>query len=543
MTIEEAVSAILARRGIPREQPLSSFPPPRRFPGAVEAGQALASALMDGKRILVWGDYDVDGVTSTALFLRFCQKVIAENGFPATVDSFIPDRFADGYGVNAKRLKKFSVDIIFTVDCGIAAFEAAEEAGRLGIPLVITDHHLPENGIPEALAVCDPALLPEKEAKDFALAGVGVIFVVARACSIALSLAGFKAPDVRSFLDLVALGMIADVSWMAGEGRSLVKAGMRLLASGRSPGIAALKRVSGLAYEDPVDSETVGFQLGPRLNAAGRMKHANLALSLLMEDDPDTAFQKALALDDLNRNRKETEKAVVREASSMARDFPGASGLVLTGSWHHGVLGIAASRIAETFGVPALLCAPDAEGLLRGSGRSAGGIPLYEALSLCPSLSGFGGHAMAAGVRFKKENIDDLRREFSDACAKLAGNLESGNHPEMTADAEVDALSLNPENIRALSDMEPFGEGNPQPVFLSEPLRILGYRQGPVLLSLELGDGRDTVRGRIWRPESPFPDENVGRMARFFYSPKLSCFGGRIAVEIDVYDWVFLFNN
>lgn len=542
MRIEEAVEFILRRRGLDAGFPLSSFPPPSAFPGAVESGEALAAALLDGKRICVWGDYDTDGITASALLVRFCRETVLLNGLSAEIGCFIPDRFCDGYGVNAERMGeiKDSHDLMVTVDCGITGHDAIAKARELGLSVIVTDHHLPDISdeemlLPQALAICDPNLLPKGERERMELSGVGVAFVVARAAQIALAARGFRTPDIRKYLGYVAMGTVVDVASVSSCGRALVKAGMKLLERGSDVWVRAMKKAVGMDPEGFIDSEAMGFRFGPMLNAPGRMEHAIRSLELLLEDDPEKALEKAVYLDGLNRERKRMQSAVQDEAMAQAGKMPDSlNGLVLVGNWSAGVLGIAAARVAQAFGKPVLLCAPDGRGVYKGSGRTFGNVSLYGALGKCGSLLYFGGHEAAAGVGFKYRNLESLRKEFSEACAASVIETPARDH---VWDVEVDMSSVTLSNIGCLRELEPIGNGNPRPVFLSEPVEVRDFKFAPAYLRMKLAVNGGTSGAVMWQPKDEPPPSFIGSRPRFFYYPFVSSFEGGNSIEFLIDGW------
>lgn len=535
LTLPSAVERLLERRRLVSD--LSAFPPPSAW-GFEEAGGIIADYLIRGKRICVWGDYDVDGTTSTAIFMRFCNTVNALNGFSAIPLWHVPDRFSEGYGVNEKRIPYIAAhaDLLVTVDCGITSFEALSKAKELRLPVIVTDHHLPSDTLPPALAIADPAVFSYEDSDFMQLCGAGVIFSVLCAAAAVLRDKGYRIPRMSDFLDFVALAEVADVADLGGAGRPITKYGLSLLSRAERECFAALKRAMGFAREKTVTSEDIGFFLAPPVNAAGRMANAREALSLFLEDDPKEAFKYAVRLAALNSRRKDAENRVVFEARGEIEDA--GHGLALAASsWHPGVVGIAASRIVEEYRVPVLLCVHDGK-TCKGSGRSDGITDLHAALALCPSLTRFGGHRMAAGVEFPLEKLESVREEFSEACV-------STRIPEKTAEKrylEVAAHTITISDMSALNILEPFGEGNPEPLFVSENLRLFGMKETEKRLTLELWHPEsDTIlKGVFWRPGKSPETTDVGRKMKILYTPKISSFGGDAQVELALTDWKFV---
>ncbi len=415
-------------------------------------------ALAGGESIVVYGDYDVDGITSTTLLADYLA------GRGGRVSAYIPDRMEEGYGLNREAVEALAAqgaDLIITVDCGITAVEEVDYAHSLGIDVVITDHHECKEVLPAAVAVVDP------HRKDCGypfpcLAGVGV------ALKLVLALGG---PDQRDFLlrryaDLAAIGTVADVMRLTGENRALVRCGLGLLQRPDRPGITALLREAG-ADGRTVTSTTVGYTLAPRINAAGRMGCARVALELLITRSHARAEELARQLCALNRERQGIEGEIFDQCLSRLARIPAdrRRAIVLADSaWHQGVVGIVASRLTERCCAPVfMICLQDGRG--KGSCRSFGGFNLFEALESCADLlEGFGGHALAAGFTILEENIPAFTQRMNALVSAFAGEGELISVLEV--DAEIDRVdTLTEEGIRSLSVLEPFGAGNPKPVF------------------------------------------------------------------------------
>lgn len=427
---------------------------PRLMSGAEQAACRLADGAMRGETILVYGDYDVDGITSTALMTLALQKM------GASVQYYIPSRLGDGYGLHGAVLEQFARDggkLALTVDCGINSFTEMELARSLGLDLVITDHHECFPGERPAFAVLNPkqagCTYPERN-----LAGVGVAYTLVREL---YRRRGLPASGHTAFLDLVAVGTVADVVPLLGENRILVRLGLERMCSTPRPGLAALARVSGMQGLG-LSAAQVAFTLAPRLNAPGRMGDAVPALQLLLAGEAE-AETLALSLDAQNRQRQQLEKGIAEEAREMAAKELNEPALVLwKDGWHPGVLGIVAGRLASEFGRPVLLIAIDGEEG-NGSARTSPGYNLVEALQCCAQdLVRFGGHQEAAGLTVHVSKLTDFRRRFLDC-------INSQPAPEkkkaVTAEAGLDELTL--ALVNELSQLQPFGHGNPEPVFLA----------------------------------------------------------------------------
>ena len=447
------VDAAAARAYLRGDAPLNS---PLLMKDMKTAADRVRLAVARKEHIAVFGDYDVDGITSTALLTEFLR------GLGARVTSYIPARLEEGYGLNEiaiRWLYKQQVNLIITVDCGITANREAELCRKLGMELVITDHHECKDELPRAAAVVDPHR-PDCGYPHTDLSGVGIAFQLAAAIS------GDQAALLERFSDLLCLGLVADVMPLRGEVRTMVVRGLKALEQPHRPGIAALMAECGCT-EGPVTTATVGYLLAPRINAAGRMGQVELALELFMTHDPERAKALAEALCRLNRERQKVEAVIYQQAVSMLGPDAHPRAIVLAGeTWHQGVVGIVASRLSEEYNCPAFLICMDGD---RGkaSSRSYGGFNLFTALtSLSDLLESFGGHELAAGFTISRENIPAFRREVT-ALAEAFRN--SGQAEDALAvDCAVDPALLSVENIRDLNQLEPCGTGCPIPVLCVE---------------------------------------------------------------------------
>jgi len=491
--IPELAAAILARRELTDvsainaylEGSLSDLPDPAALPGIKDAAGRVARAVIHREPILIHGDYDVDGISGTALLVDFLRHCDAE------VDYHIPLRLRDGYGLSAEALKRAAaagVKVVVSVDCGISALDEAELAVQLGLDLVVTDHHQPGAQLPAAVAVVNPCLAG-CEFPDNDLAGVGVAFFLAIAIRRELRDAGhFRdkvEPDLRRLLDLAALGTIADVVPLRRVNRLLVKKGLELISQAPRCGIAALLEVAGVTR---VSCGSIGFQLAPRLNAAGRLEDAALGVEMLLCEDPFTAAEMARQLDLFNRERREIEQATLDDALEMVEELPEEQRSIVLASehWHPGVIGIVASRLVERFHRPALLIALEG-GQGKGSARSVPGFHLYEALRSCADhLLGYGGHAAAAGFILQGADIEGFAQAFEEVCLK--DDDLSKTLPLLRYDVEAELAQCDMNLALSLEQFAPFGAGNP------EPLVCLRDVQVQQLQALNGGHLRFTVR-------------------------------------------------
>jgi single-stranded-DNA-specific exonuclease len=492
---------------------LEDLPDPFALKGIEVAVARVARALETRETICVYGDYDVDGVTSTALLVsvfRALAELAPGAGPPARVDYYVPNRLVEGYGLNVdamRRLAQRGTRLLVTADCGVTAVAEVEAAAQLGMDVVIIDHHTSSQtaeALPRAVAILNPhqpgCPFPARE-----LAAVGVAFHLLLALRKRLREAGWFAgrrePNLREQLDLVALGTIADVVPLTGANRILVHFGLRELARGARVGIAALKSVAQIGAE--LSCGDVGFKLGPRVNAAGRLADASVGVRLLLSCDPAEARALAEELDRANAERQELQARIADEAVAKAQELGERRALVVSSEgWHVGVAGIVASRLVDRFHRPALvLCEED--GVAKGSGRSIEGFHLYEALARCSEhLTRFGGHRHAAGVTLP-----------TSAVARLAESLEriarERLEPEqLTPRLRIDAV-LRPEEIdlrlaAQLRKLAPFGAGNPEPVFVCDEMEALDVRKlpdrragGPGHLKLRLGSPQHDWTPRV----------------------------------------------
>lgn len=451
---------------------LSDLPSPFLMKGMEEAVARLCRCVYEKEKIAVYGDYDVDGVTATSLLTGFLRALGCD------VTYYIPDRFKEGYGVNSTALhdlKQKQVNLVISVDCGITAVDEVAQARTLGMDFIVTDHHSFCGRLPEAVAVLNPrqadCRYPGKE-----VSGVGVAFNLALALRRTLREEGFfetvAEPNMGDFLDLVSLGTVSDRVPVGNVNRIMLKEGLKRMRSPKRPGLCALKEVSGIG--DGIEVFDLGFRLGPRINAAGRLDSADKAVDLLLAESKEDAFLLAEFLDKRNSERRGIEERILRDATRMVESVPECSNsnsLVLSSrEWHRGVVGIVASSLAGSFGKPAFLISVDENGVGRGSGRSFGGINIFSVLSKCGNLLvEFGGHAYAAGVTILEEKIDLFREQFSEELEK------SGQKPEnrLDIDSEISLASISDILVSEIESLSPFGEGNPEPLFLSKAVSVV----------------------------------------------------------------------
>lgn len=511
---------------------LRHLAPPEQWPGMVESARVLADGLTAGHKFAVWGDYDVDGVTASAVVIDFLRR----RGFDPL--HHIPNRMTEGYGLNVpgiEALAEQGVELLLTVDCGITACESVARAKELGMTVVVSDHHLPGEELPPADAFCNPRLA-DCPCPD--LAGVGVAFMLM--ATLNSMLPGEKA-DVRNLLDLVALGTLADVVKLQGQNRVLTKNGMLLINEGRRPGISALKAVSGYSVGAELGAGQITFGLAPRINAAGRMGHAEDALQLLLSPNMDEARPLAERLNELNAQRQEEEEMIQQEAMEQAEAQKNRLGLVLYAPhWHSGIIGIVASRVVEKYYRPTLILCEE-NGVLKGSGRSIHEFDLHGGLKRCEDLLlGYGGHRQAAGMSLSPENLEALRDRFHEVVREDVGPKPL--EPSMKVDEELLLSGIDFTLLKELELLQPYGPGNPEPVFTSPPLSVRGRRvfgKDHVKLELRCADTGITLNGKAWRKAEELRPGIVGTRMAVAYTPKIDRYNGHASIDLLIRDWHF----
>jgi len=491
-----------------------------------KAAGRVGLAMSRGEKIAVFGDYDVDGITATCLLTDFLRR------HGADVVSYIPGRLEEGYGLNPiaiHQLHAEGVKLIVTVDCGITAVSEAELCKQLGIDLVITDHHECKQTLPAAVAVVDPHRCdggyPHKN-----LSGVGVAFKLASA------LCGSQETVLEEYADMVCLGTVADVMPLQGENRVFVARGLESLAHTKRPGIAALMAECGCAPET-VSASSIGFMLAPRINAAGRMGQIDLAVELFLTDDPDKAAEAARGLCELNRQRQAVESEIYRQAVSMLPMGKPPEAIVLADeSWHQGVVGIVASRIAEEYACPTFLICLDGEHG-KASSRSHGGFNLFASLSaLSPLLESYGGHELAAGFTISRANIPEFRRQI---CA-LAAQYYTDDMPRTVLDVDcaVSPELLTLHNVDSLQMLEPCGNGCPKPVLMMKNLTIdrISMVGGGRHMRLRLCSGHTYLNAIYFSANPQTVSIQPGDLVDVAFTPQVNEFRGTRTVQMNVID-------
>lgn len=516
LRLQPTTARILATRGFEDGETVRQFMNPS-LAGMLDpllltdmtaAVERLLTARKRQEQVYIYGDYDVDGVTATALLVSGLSALGVRTGY------HIPHRMDDGYGLNREALhsiKEQGAALCISVDCGVTALEEACYCREIGLDLIVTDHHQPLPELPDALAVINPHRLdcayPFK-----ALAGVGVAFnllVAFRSKLREQGLFGDNGPDLRQWLDLVALGTVADLVPLTGQNRLLVASGLQRMGNGVRIGLAALKQVSGVTGS--VNAGQVGFRLAPRLNAAGRLESAVPGVELLLTDDPRYAGQLAAELDSANAERQAVERRITEQAIMMVEQSGNVahrSSIVLASKdWHPGVVGIVASRLVERYHRPTILVALQEDGSAKGSGRSISGFHLLEALHDCaPWLTRYGGHRAAAGVSLAVERFEEFAAAFERAAAdRLDHELLT---PQLLLDLELEPKELTIGLVSELQRLAPFGFGNPEPLVCLKQLRVMDKKVvGKDHLRLKLGRDQRHFTAIAWRmADQPVPE-------------------------------------
>src|SRR6516225_4700502 len=481
LALPEIAGRLLAQRGIDRDRApgflaprlRDQLPDPSHLRDMEVAAARLARAVREGETIAVFGDYDVDGATSAALLARFCAAVGGRTRI------YVPDRLREGYGPNTPALLGLLAEgtrVVVTVDCGTNAHLPLAEAAAAGLEVIVVDHHVAEPLLPRAAAIVNPNRLDE-ESRQGGLAAVGVAFLLIVAVNRALRQVGWYAgdrtePDLMAWLDLVALGTVCDVVPLAGLNRAFVAQGIKVIRRNANSGLAALAAVAGV--NEPLDAYHLGFVLGPRVNAGGRVGAADLGARLLATDDAALAADLAQRLDAYNRERRDIEARTLEAAISMVEGAAQSPVLVFAAAanWHPGVIGIVAARLKERYERPACVVALG-DGVGRGSGRSIAGLPLGSAVVAARQaglLINGGGHAMAAGFTVAAEKLDRLQAFLIE---RLGDGLDHERLvPELRVDAALSLGAAQAELMGHIEQLAPFGTGNPEPRFVLSGVRV-----------------------------------------------------------------------
>jgi single-stranded-DNA-specific exonuclease len=514
------------------------MPDPFLMKGMEEAVTRILAAFEAGETICVWGDYDVDGVTSASQIIDFCAAI------ERPVRFFVPDRFTDGYGLHPERIRELAqdgVDLLITVDCGISNVVEVEVAREGGMDVIIVDHHQVPPELPRAHAVIDPI----QEGCDYpfkGLAACGVTFMLLVALRMRLRKQGFfegrTEPDLKDWLELAAIGTVADLVPLRELNRTLVHHGLAQIRHTRRPGVEALCAVAGVT-PDKVTAGRVGFHLGPRINAAGRVAHASAGVELLTTKDPEAARQMADDIDRHNRDRQALQKSVFEQARDIAERAPDADTrrilVVSSEGWHEGVVGIVASKLVDRFHLPAIVLSVT-DGVAKGSARSIQGFHLVDNLRAVEGmLTAFGGHYHAAGLTLPEEGIDDLRAALDARARDQLTDFQLTRR--MRVDAEIPLSQLTYELAETLLRLAPYGMGNPEPSLVSRRVDVLDYRlvgkeRTHVKLILDAGSREmDAIAFSMAEHQLLFEDP-----VDILYIPEINEWNGRKTLQVRVKD-------
>jgi single-stranded-DNA-specific exonuclease len=473
LSISPAAASLFLARGVTTPDEATTWmslqPPHNPFliPDMEQAVERLHRAVTTHESICFYGDYDVDGISATSVYLSFFR------GLGAQVRAYVPHRIREGYGLNldaVRRLHDEGISLLVTSDCGTTSHNEIALAAQLSMDVIVTDHHQTDEYMPPAIAVLNPhragARYPFRGLCSAALA-----YKVAQAYQLRYGVAGVP---LESLLDLVALATVADVVPLHDENRNFVREGLIQLSRSARCGVRALKHVAGVTLECTAD--TIAFKLAPRINAAGRLDDAMLGVRLLTTDDPAEAQQLANQLEQLNRERQRIEVEIMAEALVLLKDRELPPALVLASPrWHLGVVGIVAARLVDRFQRPAIVMAINGQGMAKGSARTTGGFDLYRGLASCREmLEAFGGHPSAAGVTIHESRIDEFRAKFSNVVA--GWTHDGGKVPTLNVDAEVRLNEVTLRLIQEIGSLHPFGAGNPEPTFAVTHLEVMDSR-------------------------------------------------------------------
>ncbi len=548
--VSPLVGQLLVNRGIETDEDAAKFfksgirelPSPFLMAGMEQAVSRIEKAVADGETVAVYGDYDADGITSTSLLCGFLRSLEIDAIY------FAPHRVNDGYGINGRAVEELGrrgATLIISTDCGITAVDEVEAAKGLGIDFIVTDHHLPGENLPDAVAVVNPKVpgcgYPGKE-----IAGVGVAFNLALAVRARLREKGFfdhrEEPNMAQYLDLVAIGTVADRAPLVNVNRIMVREGIKRMESPKRLGIGALKEVSRI--NGGINSGDIGYRIGPRINAAGRIGGPETAVELLLSDRTEQAREIARKLDEQNRNRQRLERKALEEAVSMLEQSPESSDLecivLASQDWHPGIIGPLASRLVERYSKPAFAIAVDENGVGKGSGRTVPEINLHEALKQCgDSLERYGGHAMAAGITVLENRIDAFRKALGDHIEKLGLREKDAAERTCVIDARIELGDLTLEMARQIEILEPFGSGNPKPVLLLEGAKIVSHniiKDSHIKLFLEKDERGKPLEVMWWNAADKNADGDLEGRADIVFTPEINTWGDRKTLTLRMVD-------
>ncbi len=534
--INKLLATLLVNRKIISEAEITKFLNPKRsdfynpfgMPDMEKAINRILKAIENGEKIIIYGDYDVDGITSVAVLKSFLE----ERGLQIGV--YIPNRLNEGYGLNKEAIKFISDNgypLMITVDCGITATEEIEYAKYLGIETIITDHHEPIEILPDAVAVVDAKRKDNKyECRN--LAGVGVVFKLIQALSIKM---GLDEKEFLKFLDIVCVGTISDIVPLTDENRVIVKLGLKLVEQTRNLGLREILQSCGYSK---INSTTISFGVAPRINACGRMGHQEDALNLLLSKNIDEVKDLTAKLNEYNKTRQDIEKSIYQEAVEKIEknNLSNNSTIVVYGNgWHHGVIGIVSSKITELYFKPSILLSEE-DGEYKGSGRSINGFDLHEALMECnQTIKKFGGHAMAVGISIEKDKIEQFKEMFE----KIAKEKNVDKIiPIINVDAEIRLDDINKDMVESLKELEPYGEANKMPVFAFKNLKIESIRSltNGKNLKLSVRDNKNIVNAIGFNLGELSEIYKIGDKVDIAGNLEINSFNGVDSIQINIKD-------
>ncbi len=534
--VPELLATVLVNRGIVDDEEIrvflnptrSDFHDPYLMPDMEIAVERIIKAIDNQEKVIIYGDYDVDGITSITVLKKFLKTCGLE------ADYYIPNRLSEGYGLNKAAIdyiKEKEYTLIITVDCGISGIEEIEYANSLGIETIVTDHHEPMEVLPPAVAIVD---LKRKDNDTYpfkSLAGCGVVFKLTQALGMRL---GIDEKEYLKYLDIVCVGTISDIVPLVDENRVIAKLGLKLVEVTRNPGLKALLNASGYKV---VNSNTISFGIAPRINACGRMGYEEEALKLFLTENLVQASEITERLNKYNRDRQEIEKNIYDEAiKMMEKEDSNAQSIVLgSNNWHHGVIGIVSSKITEMYFKPSILiCFEGEDG--KGSGRSIPGFDLHEALAeTAKYLEKYGGHEMAVGLSLKKKNFN----RFKEAFEKYVEEKDiTGIVPIIEIDKQISLKDIDSNIVKQLDLLEPFGEANRRPIFVYKNLKIDSIRalSDGKHLKMTLKDGNTIVNAIGFNMGQLSKEYMIGDRIDVVGTLEINAYNGREMVQINVKD-------
>ena len=534
--LNRLLSILLTNREITEETEITKFLNPKRsdfydpfgMPDMEKAVERILKAIEKKEQIIIYGDYDVDGITSVTVLKSFLE----ERGIQVNV--YIPNRLNEGYGLNKTAMEEIAKQgnkLMITVDCGITAVEEVEYAKTFGIETIVTDHHEPAEELPKAIAVVDAKRKDNKyECRN--LAGVGVVFKLIQALSIKL---GLDQKEYLKYLDIVCVGTISDIVPLTDENRVIVKLGLKLVEQTKNLGLKEILQSCGYSK---INSTTISFGVAPRINACGRMGHQEEALNLLLSKEVNQVKELTQKINEYNKTRQEIEKNIYNEAVEQIEKegLERKNTIVVSGKgWHHGVIGIVSSKITELYFKPSILLCEE-NGECKGSGRSVPGFDLHEALMECnDTINKFGGHAMAIGININKDKIEEFKKEFE----KIAKEKEVDKIiPILNLDAEIKLDDVNKEMVDSLKELEPFGEANKMPIFAFRNLKIDSIRSlsDGKHLRLSVKDNKNIINAIGFNMGALADMYRIGDRVDIAGNLEINLFNGVDSIQINIKD-------